>query len=324
MNITDLDSAQRAARTLAGELGSTPVAWGQPPGNLQESDLEKQFQAMRSTFKTHYLMGILSNLVLANLVTGIGDLLGQARLGPNALNRNVLDAKSRDLALELRSIATVARTLTALNDAHAPLLDGAKAVADSVADLMKLLMGSGTPFFYIILLTTLSSTSQSSLRAFSLTSIFSSFPSLQVLYSILQPNPPSPSNSLLLLLPFLLPFFFSSLSFSLSLSFSCISFSFPFPSLYPLLLVPLLLLFLIFLLADAPDTPSFETALEAVEKQITSANMLLEKAELLAHTDKGAHLLMVEVCEKERKKKKRDARGKRVGENLREKIWGNI
>lgn len=172
INITDLDSAQRAARTLAGELGSTPVAWGQPPANLTESELEKQFQATKT-----------------NLVNGLGDLLGQARLGPNGLNRNTLDAKARELALELRSIATMARTLTALNDAHAPLLDGAKAVSDSVADLLKLLMGS----------------------------------------------------------------------------------------------------------ADAADSPSFATALEAVEKQIVNAKMLLENAELYAHTDSGTHLLMLEA-----------------------------
>lgn len=172
INVTDLPSAQKAAQTLASELGSAPVSWGAAPSHLSEQDLDKQFL----THKT-------------NLANGLNDLLGQARLGPNNLNRNQLDAKSKELAMELRSIATCAKHLSSLNPDKVPLLDGAKAVADSVADLLKLMMGA----------------------------------------------------------------------------------------------------------SEAPNSPGFEPALEAVEKQVKAAQMLLENATLLPHVDEGTKLLLLEA-----------------------------
>jgi len=127
INITDLDSAMRATQALASDLGETKANWARqaPPTTLGEEEWKKQFD-------THK----------ANIARGVAELLGQAKLGPGSLNRNNLDAKTKELAVEMKSMATGARNLAAFNDDNVPLLDGAKAVADSVADLMKLLSGA--------------------------------------------------------------------------------------------------------------------------------------------------------------------------------------
>jgi len=75
----------------------------------------------------------------ANVAKGVNDLMGQARLGINNLNRNNLDKTSKELLMEMMSMATAARNLAAYNEENAPMLDGAKAVADSLAALMGLL-----------------------------------------------------------------------------------------------------------------------------------------------------------------------------------------
>src|SRR3954464_2687845 len=46
---------------------------------------------------------------------------------------------------------------------------------------------------------------------------------------------------------------------------------------------------------DMPAAPGFESALEGVEKQIKAAQMLLDNAELIPHSDEGAKLLLLEV-----------------------------
>jgi len=119
--VTDLDSALRATRALANELGTLKGNWGKPQG-MSEEEWAKQFQHHKG-----------------NLAKGLQDLLGQARLGVNNLNRNNLDARTKELVMEMMSMATAARNLAAYNEDNAPMLDGAKAVADSLAALMGLL-----------------------------------------------------------------------------------------------------------------------------------------------------------------------------------------
>eukprot|EP01125_Pyxidicula_operculata_P006606 TRINITY_DN227_c1_g2_i1.p1 TRINITY_DN227_c1_g2~~TRINITY_DN227_c1_g2_i1.p1 ORF type:complete len:2180 (-),score=747.59 TRINITY_DN227_c1_g2_i1:16-6117(-) len=125
VHVTDLGSAMRAASLLSSDLGSAPVRWGAPPGTYTEQDWHK-----------HYLQH------KANVSKGVNDLLGEVRLNPNNLKREVIDAKCKELALEMRGLASCARNLAALSDDNIPLLDGSKAVADSVTDLMKLITGA--------------------------------------------------------------------------------------------------------------------------------------------------------------------------------------
>lgn len=121
VNVEDMNSAIRATEFLSNELGTIKGNWGKPEG-MSEAEWMKQYEKHR-----------------ANITAGINDMLGQARLGLDNLNRNNLDAKSKEMVLEMMSMATAARNLAAYNNDQAPLLDGAKAVADSLASLMNLL-----------------------------------------------------------------------------------------------------------------------------------------------------------------------------------------
>lgn len=121
VNVEDLNSAIRATEFLSNELGTIKGNWGSPQG-MSEAEWLKQYEKHRG-----------------NITAGINDMLGQARLGLNNLNRNNLDARSKEMVMEMMSMATAARNIAAYNNDQAPLLDGAKAVADSLAGLMNLL-----------------------------------------------------------------------------------------------------------------------------------------------------------------------------------------
>eukprot|EP01128_Nolandella_sp_AFSM9_P012687 TRINITY_DN951_c0_g2_i2.p1 TRINITY_DN951_c0_g2~~TRINITY_DN951_c0_g2_i2.p1 ORF type:complete len:2415 (-),score=843.80 TRINITY_DN951_c0_g2_i2:361-7515(-) len=121
VQVEDMNSAIRATEFLSNELGTIKGNWG-PPQGMSEGEWLKQYEKHR-----------------ANITAGINDMLGQARLGLDSLNRNNLDAKSKEMVMEMMSMATAARNISAYNHDQAPLLDGAKAVADSLAGLMSLL-----------------------------------------------------------------------------------------------------------------------------------------------------------------------------------------
>lgn len=138
VNVVDMGSAVKMTRLLGAELGAAKGKFG-PPGRLTEDEWRKQFN-------THK----------AKVEEGFNDLIAQARLNPSTysfdsrisssfscsgdLNRNHLDKLAKDLGMELNNMATAARNLAALNEENAPLVDGTKATADSVGELLEMLL----------------------------------------------------------------------------------------------------------------------------------------------------------------------------------------
>jgi len=122
VNVVDMGSAVKMTRLLGTELAAAKGHFG-APGKLTEEEWRKQFNAHRNKINE-----------------GVNDLIAQARLSPSSMNRNALDGKAKEIAMEMNNMATAARNLAALNDENAPLVDGTKATADSVADLLELML----------------------------------------------------------------------------------------------------------------------------------------------------------------------------------------
>lgn len=122
VNVVDMGSAVKMTRLLGTELAAAKGRFG-APGKLTEEEWRKQFNAHK-----------------AKIHEGVNDLIAQARMSPSSLNRNALDGKAKEIAMEMNNMATAARNLAALNDENMPLVDGTKATADSVADLIELML----------------------------------------------------------------------------------------------------------------------------------------------------------------------------------------
>lgn len=121
-NANDMGSALKASRMLSDELGTQKGKWGNK-GAVKESDWQKHFDASNSA-----------------MATRMEDIINTVSIGAGGkLNRQQLDMKSQDLVVQMMNMTTAARALTAFNEDRSGLLDGAKAVADCVADLMQLL-----------------------------------------------------------------------------------------------------------------------------------------------------------------------------------------
>jgi len=121
-NVVDMGSAMKAAKMLSNELATQKGMWGQKGAATEDQ--------WNSKFNDHKTL----------LNQGVSDLLGMVKLGDGKMNRQNLDVKAKDLMMNMMNMSQAARALNAHNADNAPLLDGAKAVADSMADLMSLLM----------------------------------------------------------------------------------------------------------------------------------------------------------------------------------------
>eukprot|EP01125_Pyxidicula_operculata_P006605 TRINITY_DN227_c1_g1_i1.p1 TRINITY_DN227_c1_g1~~TRINITY_DN227_c1_g1_i1.p1 ORF type:complete len:2471 (-),score=884.91 TRINITY_DN227_c1_g1_i1:132-7544(-) len=122
VNVVDMGSAVKCTRLLATELGAGKGRFGMP-GKLTAEEWQKQFN-------THK----------ANLDGKVGDLLASAKMSPGSLNRNQLDGKAKEIANEMQAMAAAARNLAELSDDNIPLLDGSRAMSDTVADLLEMMM----------------------------------------------------------------------------------------------------------------------------------------------------------------------------------------
>jgi len=121
--IDDLPSALKAARILAADLSTGRGNWGK--GALTEDQWNKQLNAYKG-----------------DLNRDMTDMLGLLRSGGAGLQRQNLDLKAKNLHLSTLNVITAARNLATLNEDNAPLLDGAKAVCDSMADMLALIMAA--------------------------------------------------------------------------------------------------------------------------------------------------------------------------------------
>jgi len=123
-NVNNLPSALRAAKLLSKDLASGKGAWGKK-GALTEENWQKQFERNRT-----------------QLADDMKDFLGACTLVDGKLDRKQLDIKCTAMHMNVASLVTAARNLAVLNEDNVPLLDGAKALCDSLADLMSLVMNS--------------------------------------------------------------------------------------------------------------------------------------------------------------------------------------
>jgi len=124
INVNSMPSAMRAAKMLSNDLATGKGAWGKM-GALTEENWQKQFDHNKT-----------------QLLNDFNDFLGALQTGGAKLDRRQLDAKATNMHMNLVNLSTAARNLAALNEDKAPLLNGAKALCDSLADLMGLVMNN--------------------------------------------------------------------------------------------------------------------------------------------------------------------------------------
>eukprot|EP01123_Difflugia_compressa_P001391 TRINITY_DN115_c0_g2_i1.p1 TRINITY_DN115_c0_g2~~TRINITY_DN115_c0_g2_i1.p1 ORF type:complete len:1556 (-),score=395.56 TRINITY_DN115_c0_g2_i1:1402-6069(-) len=122
VNVVDMGSAVKCTKLLATELGQGNLKFG-PPGQLSAEEWQKQFNGHKN-----------------NLDKTVGEIIQSAKLSPGALNKNQLDQKAKQIALDMKGMAAAARNLADIDDDNIPLIDGTKATAGTVADLLELMM----------------------------------------------------------------------------------------------------------------------------------------------------------------------------------------
>lgn len=108
INVIDVDTAIKATRLLAAELGAKKLKLGMP-GQLSEQDWRKQFQRHQ-----------------VGLEGKVDQLQQSAKLGPSSLKKNELDNVAKEIYTELRSMAVAASCLEELDPDNVPLLDNTK------------------------------------------------------------------------------------------------------------------------------------------------------------------------------------------------------
>eukprot|EP01124_Arcella_intermedia_P012007 TRINITY_DN1832_c0_g1_i1.p1 TRINITY_DN1832_c0_g1~~TRINITY_DN1832_c0_g1_i1.p1 ORF type:complete len:2470 (-),score=665.52 TRINITY_DN1832_c0_g1_i1:45-7454(-) len=122
VNVVDMGSAVKCTKLLATELGQGNMKFGMP-GQLSAEEWQKQFNTHKG-----------------NIDKAVGEILASAKLSPGTLNRNQLDQKAKQIALDMKGMAAAARNLSEIDDENIPLLDGTKATAGSIGDLFELMM----------------------------------------------------------------------------------------------------------------------------------------------------------------------------------------
>jgi len=121
VNLVDLNSAMKATKFLSNELGTKKANWNNN-GKLTRDQL---INAMMSDKKA--------------LASAINELLATIRMDPRGLQRQGMDVRAQELARLMLSLGNGARALAEFDGV--PILDGAKAVSDALADMLALVNG---------------------------------------------------------------------------------------------------------------------------------------------------------------------------------------
>jgi len=123
VNIKDLNSAIKASQLLTKELGSTKALWGHKTGVMSLDMAKSQLETDR---------GMLDK--------DLKDLLGRLQLDPRGLTKGELDTKAQQLMVQMMSVASRSKTIASMTKGtNSNILDGAKAVSDSLTDMLKLM-----------------------------------------------------------------------------------------------------------------------------------------------------------------------------------------
>jgi len=118
VKVVDLNSAMKATKFLANELGTKKANW-QNKGNLSKEQAQNQFMNDKKA-----------------LAAAVNELLAAVRLDPRGIQRHDMDIRAQQLASQMLSIGAGARALAEFDGS--PILDGAKAVADALVDMLNL------------------------------------------------------------------------------------------------------------------------------------------------------------------------------------------
>jgi len=118
VKVVDLGSAMKATKFLANELGTKKANW-QNKGNLTKDQAQNQFLNDKKA-----------------LAAAVNELLAAVKLDPRGLQRHDMDIRAQQLASQMLSIGAGARALAEFDGS--PILDGAKAVADALIDMLNL------------------------------------------------------------------------------------------------------------------------------------------------------------------------------------------
>lgn len=122
--VTNLEDAIKGMKGISDHLGSKKGAWGK---KKTEAEWKKDLTS--------------ANVFIA---PALADFLEECRLNDKG-NRKMLDLFAKNMYAHALNMTQAAQQLAALNNDHAALLDGAKAVADSLAEIMALCSDEKNP-----------------------------------------------------------------------------------------------------------------------------------------------------------------------------------
>lgn len=117
INVMDMSTALLAAKALTAELGNGVEGFG-ASGSLTADQWKDQMNT--------YMNGMNSDIM---------KLLDQARMDPSHFDKNALDGTAKSLHSQVIGMAIAAKNIAAL-DGNTPLLNGAKAVSESISRLL--------------------------------------------------------------------------------------------------------------------------------------------------------------------------------------------
>lgn len=121
INVIDVGSAIKCAKLLAQELGGKRL--NQNSGRLTEQEWSSQF-------KGHQV----------KLDKKIDEFLMSAKLHQGPAGKNELDKQAGEILQELKGMCSASGCLKDLNDENLPLMDGTKALADCVGQILDLVL----------------------------------------------------------------------------------------------------------------------------------------------------------------------------------------
>eukprot|EP01129_Flabellula_baltica_P008869 TRINITY_DN3549_c0_g2_i1.p1 TRINITY_DN3549_c0_g2~~TRINITY_DN3549_c0_g2_i1.p1 ORF type:complete len:2490 (-),score=653.15 TRINITY_DN3549_c0_g2_i1:73-6657(-) len=122
INVVDMGSALKCTRLLSQELGSSKGRW------KTNSDLSSEEWKVRVGDHFNSLSGKVNNL------------LGQVRANPGGITLNELDLQAKDITIDMIDLSDAVRYVVSGDESQSHLLDGAKAISDTISDMMELLL----------------------------------------------------------------------------------------------------------------------------------------------------------------------------------------
>lgn len=129
-------SAIKCCQLLSQELGRKKFV--SPQANLKPSEWEARMKDLQK----HIIAKVDGEIFMA------------AKLRPGDLSRNNLDNRAKDITADLRNLAAATGALFDLDDSNSPLMDGCKALSDTVGDIFNMLTSvceSIFPFLFLLL-----------------------------------------------------------------------------------------------------------------------------------------------------------------------------